>query len=102
LANSKINERNKFELDLLAEAYSVLFASLPYKMLFLNIEEPWIAFTILGIKTGYKMIAFIIIPIISYFNEIRLNNNKIKLEKDKISNSIKLTGQIGPDVDVAV
>ena len=80
-------------MDLLAEAYSVLFASLPYKMLFLGIDAIWIALTILGIKTGYKLIAFIIIPIIKYFNEERVNRNKIKAEKQKISESIKLSSQ---------
>lgn len=89
--NSTINDKNDFQLDLLAEAYSVLFASLPYKMLFLGIEEVWIAFTILGIKTSYKLIAFIIIPLIKYCNEERVNKNKIKAEKQKIAESIKLS-----------
>ena len=93
LINQAINEKNDFQLDLLAEAYSVLFASLPYKMLFLGIDAIWIALTILGIKTGYKLIAFIIIPIIKYFNEERVNRNKIKAEKQKISESIKLSSQ---------
>ena len=62
-------------------------------MIFLGLDEPYIAFTILGIKTGYKMIGFIIIPVVKYLNEWRINNKKIKAEKQKISDSIKKTNR---------
>lgn len=59
---SLINEKQDFNLEMLAEANSVFFASTPYKLVYLNVEQTWVALTILGIKVVYKLIAFLIVP----------------------------------------
>lgn len=64
---SWINDKYELELDLLAEAYSVLFASLPYKMLFLDIDATWLAIAVLTIKGLYKTTAFLILPVVRYY-----------------------------------
>lgn len=59
-----INTECNLELELVAELYSLLYASMPYKLVYLNIEETLIGFIVLGIKFTYKMIIYVIVPAI--------------------------------------
>lgn len=69
-----IDDKYNLELDLVAELYSLFYASLPYKLVYLNIEDTLIGFVVLGIKFTFKMIVYVIVP------TIKENNRKKKLK----------------------
>ena len=58
----KINSKFELDLDSVAELYSLLYASLPYKLVYLGLEELAIGFAVLGIKTVLKLIVYVLVP----------------------------------------
>lgn len=95
---SWINDRYKLDLDLLAEAYSVLFASLPYKMLFLEVDAYYLAFLILCIKASYKTVAFIIIPSFkhAYFRKKKNFENIKKMKSKNLQKIVPENNDLAP------
>ena len=59
---SYMNSRFELKFDLLIETYSLLFASIPYKLKFLGVKKSSLAFLILFIKGIFKVIAYILLP----------------------------------------
>lgn len=87
---SFLNKKNKMNLEMLAEANSVFFASTPYKLIYLNVEETWFAFTVLGIKIVYKLIGFVFIPLMKKKSSGKVESNKLmKMRKKGRSNKKK-------------
>ena len=69
--NSAINDGYKLELDMLAETSSLFFASIPYSIIYLNLEVEWFAYTVLGIKVFYKVFGYVVVPTIRYCRKKR-------------------------------
>jgi len=61
-----LNDKFDLELDLVAELYSLFYASLPYKLVYLNIEDFFIGFIVLAIKITFKLIVYVIVPILKH------------------------------------
>ena len=102
LLNSKINMDCDLDLDMLAEVNSVFFASMPYSIVYFNLEAEWFANTLLGIKTFYKIFGFVLLPSIRYSKYIRHKREPRRLAKpQKLSQivpaMINLSGS--PEVD---
>ena len=57
-----IAEKIELKLNLVAELYSLFYAALPYKLVYLDIEDLELGFLVLGVKFVYKMIVYLIIP----------------------------------------
>ena len=60
-----IDEHFNLELEFLGESYSLMYSVLPYKMVYLSIDDFGFAMMILGIKLLYKTIAYIFVPLLS-------------------------------------
>jgi 1,4-dihydroxy-2-naphthoate octaprenyltransferase len=58
-----IDEKLALNLELVAELYGLFYASLPYKLVYLDIEELEIGFIVLGVKLVYKLIVYVIVPL---------------------------------------
>ena len=58
------NSRYDLDLDMVAELYSLFYASLPYKLVYLDIEDTLLGFIVLGIKILFKTLIYIITPCI--------------------------------------
>ena len=58
------NEKFGMGFGILIETYSLLFASLPYKLKWLGMSKNAMAFLVLGIKGGFKVVAYIAIPVL--------------------------------------
>ena len=87
---SKINDDNEFKMDLIAEAYSLFFAALPYKLIYLQIDMTWIIISVISIKATFKLIAYILIPYfkVKKFKEKNLREKSIRKNKIEIISSI--------------
>jgi hypothetical protein len=57
-----IDEKLDLNMDLVAELYGLFYASLPYKLVYLDIEEIEIGFIVLVVKLVYKLIIYVIVP----------------------------------------
>jgi hypothetical protein len=76
-----IDEKCNLDLDLVAELYSLFYASVPYKLVYLNIEETLIGFVVLAIKFSFKMIVYVIVPTIKERRALSSYNSKVKKNK---------------------
>lgn len=61
---SLVDEKYNLRLEMFAEAYSLFFASLPYKLVYLGLDSFWMGFMVLMIKAGFKTIVYIILPLV--------------------------------------
>ena len=59
---SLIDREEDFKLDMFAEVYSLFYASLPYKLVYLGLDSLWMGFAVLGIKTVFKLTVYVILP----------------------------------------
>ena len=59
---SIVDNEEDFKLDMFAEVYSLFYASLPYKLVYLGLDEMWMGFAVLFIKACFKTIIYIIVP----------------------------------------
>lgn len=76
-----IDEKIDLKLDLVAELYSLFYASLPYKLVYLDIEEIEIGFIVMTIKFIYKMIIYVIIPCVKNGKKHTSKTNKVHAKK---------------------
>ena len=84
------NSRYGMGLGLLVETYSLLFASLPYKLKWLSMNKNLMAFIVLGIKGAFKLIAYIAIPmtreIVNFYDRKNYSQKKLEAKLSKEEN----------------
>lgn len=76
------NERGHLDLDFIGESYSLLFAVIPYKLVYIGLEEMYLMIILLSIKLFYKLMAYAVIPLWSLY----CGSNKISKVEDKPKN----------------
>lgn len=59
---SIIDEKLELDLEFLGESYSLMYSVLPYRMIYLAIDDYFIIIMVLCIKVLYKTFAYIIVP----------------------------------------
>lgn len=77
---SIIDEKAELNIDFLGESYSLMYAVLPYKMVYLSLDEPEVIGLLLGVKIFYKTLAYLAIPGYTTIKEYR---KKKKIEQKK-------------------
>lgn len=82
---SIIDKKAELDIEFIGESYSLMYAVLPYKMVYLSIDPPEVVGMVLGIKIVYKTIAYLIIPGYTTLKQYRLNKRKER--QSNISNT---------------
>lgn len=94
--NIYIDYLGGFDLKLLTAALSILYSSLPYKLIFLAFTDPLVVTPIIIIKITYKLFGYILRPIITQKisswkkgRKIQQNNQNLQENDKKINPKIK-------------
>lgn len=96
---SVIDDKLELDLEFLGESYSLMYAVLPYKMVYLSVDDPEIVGLILGIKTFYKTVAYIIVPVYGKCKEKMLIARQKRMEEEaKAKEGDKVTADKKEDV----
>lgn len=77
-----LDSKFELELDSIAEMQSLFYASLPYKLVYLGIENLSTGVIVLVIKIVFKIIVYIIVPCLKRKKVIR--NTHVSQGKQKI------------------
>ena len=80
-----LNSRFELHLDIVVELYSLFYASLPYKLVYLGIETFLVGYIVLGIKICYKIIIYILTPWYKQRKMVKKEDVKKKSSLNQIS-----------------
>ena len=100
---SYINKKNGLGLDMMSEIYSLFFASLPYALVYLGADQAWFAYSVFGIKVGYKLIAYILFPCIRASRMKKGeggNDAEISSTRSHLKNEKKLKQEKRPSIEL--
>ena len=91
---SRIDETEEFKLEMFSEAYSLFYASLPYKLVYLGLDQYWLGVTVLVVKFTFKMISYVIVPCKNMAADKMREEKKKSLGKIKKKEKSEPTGGI--------
>lgn len=76
-----LDSKSNLELDSIAEMQSLFYASLPYKLVYLGLEDVGTGLIVLFIKLAFKVIVYVIVPFVKFRKNANMVGNQILAEK---------------------